>query len=328
MVDRLLRVAVVVGLGDGARRVVAQELLDRGAAAGLRRVADLLALGDRRAVDGGDELDRQVTLVADPDQLGDDRVPVQRAVPRRHAVVVGDVEVDQAITGGADRGQQVGLLDVHVERVERHAAVTADGVGQRQRLVAAVEEVGLEAVQRLQADPHADRLRVGLALLEGVDAPAPLVGGRAHRHGLADRGRHDRDDLAAEARDERQAVLDVGDARRARVRILVHEVARAHHQRHRAPALEPVVLQQPAHEVRVIALRLARDLDPVVAHAREPFDRALDRLRAHPVVHRHLDRHRSPPQRPSFPGFMMPSGSSAVFTLRNTSSAAPCCAAM
>ena len=74
------------------------------------------------------------------------------------------MEVGEPVARGADRAQQVGLLDVHVERVERHAAVAADLLGQRQRLLAAVEEVGLEAVQRLQRDPHADRLGVLLAV--------------------------------------------------------------------------------------------------------------------------------------------------------------------
>ena len=53
----------------------------------------------------GDELDRQVPLVADRLQLADDRVPVERAVAGRHAVVVGDVEVHEPVARGADRAR-------------------------------------------------------------------------------------------------------------------------------------------------------------------------------------------------------------------------------
>ncbi len=100
---RVLGVAVVVGLGHGAGRVVAQELLHRDAAAGLRGVTDLGAVGDDAAVHRGDELDGHVAVVADAGQLADDRVPVERAVARGHPVVVGDVEVGEAVARGADR---------------------------------------------------------------------------------------------------------------------------------------------------------------------------------------------------------------------------------
>ena len=165
VVDRLLRVAVVVGLGHGARRVVAQELLHPGAAAGLGRVADLgrseIALRSTR----GDELGRHVALVAD-------RLPARaRSRPsraRRGREACGCCRRRGSPRAGRRRArialEQVGFLDVHVERVEGHAAVAADRVGQRQRLLAAVQEVRLEAVERLQPDPHADRLGVRLAL--------------------------------------------------------------------------------------------------------------------------------------------------------------------
>ena len=194
-------------LGQRAGAVVAQELLHALARAGLRGVGDLRALGQRAAVDRGDELDRQVVVVADPDELLDERLPVDRALAGRHAVVVGDVEVDQPVAGVADRLAPVGLLHVHVEDVERDAAVAADGLGHRDGLVGAVDEVGLEAVERLDADAHADLLRVRLALLEALDAPAPLVLGRAHRDDLADRRGHDGEDLPPiEATSERQSL--------------------------------------------------------------------------------------------------------------------------
>ena len=96
----------------------------------------------------------------------DDRLPVERALARGHAVVVGDVEVGQVVAGVADGLPPVGLLDVHVEDVERDAAVAADLLRHRNRLVGAVDEVGLEAVERLDRDADADLLRVRLALLE------------------------------------------------------------------------------------------------------------------------------------------------------------------
>ena len=98
--------------------------------------------------------------------------------------------------------------------------------------------------------------------------------------------------------------------------VLVHEVAAAGHQRHRAPALDPVLVEQPLDVVGVVERRLAGDLDPVVAAAAEPGDRRLDRLGPHPVVHRHLERHRRPllsvPTSPSLPGFITSLGSSAA----------------
>src|SRR5215207_1059781 len=324
-VDRLLDLPVVVVLRQRAGPVVAQELLHPLARARIGGVGDLLAGGERRAVDGDDELDRQVVVVADPDQLAHELVPVDRALAARQTVVVGDVEVDQVVARVADRLGPVRLLDVHVEDVERHAAVAADVLGQRDGLVGAVEEVRLEAVERFEPDPHADLLRVRLALLEAVDGPLPLLLGRGHRDDLADRRGDDREDAAAEAGDERQAVLDVLHARHADVVVLVHEVAAARHERHRSPALEVVVVELPLDGVRVVERGLARDLDPVVAAAAEPGDRRLDRLGPHPVVHGHLHMGLLPSvYRPSLPGFMTSCGSSAVLICRIASSAAPC----
>ena len=63
-----------------------------------------------------------------------------------------------------------------MERVEGDAAVAAHRVGERQRLLAAVEEVGLEPVQRLQGDPYADGLRVLLAALDDCAADPAVPG--------------------------------------------------------------------------------------------------------------------------------------------------------
>src|SRR4029077_14507638 len=103
-----------------------------------------------------------------------------------------------------------------------------------------------------------------------------------------------------------------------------------------APALEVVLRKQLLDLAGVIGRRLARDLDGVVAEAREPRQRRLDRFRPHPVVHRqfqcHLTLHSNVQflhgQSPSFPGFNKPLGSRASLIRRSTSRPAPCCAGM
>ena len=58
-----------------------------------------------------------------------------------------------------------------------HSGPTA--FGERQRLVVAVEEVGLEPVERLDREPDAFLLPVLVALLQALDRPLPLLLGRA-----------------------------------------------------------------------------------------------------------------------------------------------------
>src|SRR5690242_15802975 len=98
-VDGILDVLVVVVLGQRAGAVVAQELLHALAGAGLGGVGDLPPGRQRRAVDRHHELDRQVVVVADPAQLADELLPLDRPLAARHAVVVGHVEVDEVIAG-------------------------------------------------------------------------------------------------------------------------------------------------------------------------------------------------------------------------------------
>ena len=193
---------------------------------------------------GDDELHRQVVVVADLAELADDLLPVDRPLAAGHAVVVGDVEVDEQVAGVPDRLRPVGLLDVHVEDVERDAAVAADVLGHRDGLVGAVDEVGLEAVERLDADPHADLLRVRLALLEpstahrhsssgdAIGTPLPTVEGTTVRIFPP-----------IEATSESQS-LTYWTLAMPHVVVLVHEVAAAGHERHRAPALEAVAVEQ------------------------------------------------------------------------------------
>ena len=131
------------------------------------------------------------------------------------------MEVDELVAGRSDRGGPVRFLDVHVEDVEADAAIAADVLREGERLVTAVQEVRLEAVQRLETESDALLLGVVLALLEAVDRPAPLVLGRAHRRDLPDRRGHDGEDLAAELLDHVDRVLHVLDAAHAHVLVLV-----------------------------------------------------------------------------------------------------------
>ena len=82
-----------------------------------------------------------------------DRLPVDVIVARRAAVAAAGVEVGERFAGFADRFALVLLLDVHVERVEVELQrFAADVLDHLQTLVAGVDEVGLEAVQRFEAN--------------------------------------------------------------------------------------------------------------------------------------------------------------------------------
>ena len=214
----------------------------------------------------------------------DDGAEVQRAHARCEAVVVGDVDVVDAALALAEGAEDVAFLDVHVEQVQAHAAVRADRIGQGERLVAAVDEIGLEAVQRLDGDADAGLLGVRIDLLDAFDQPLPFLVGRAVGHHLADRGRHHRDDLAVELLGQRDHALHVVDGLLALRDVLGGEVALAQRQRDRAPALAAVVGQELAHFLRVVLVGLARDLERVDAGLAHALDRALDGFGAHPVV--------------------------------------------
>ena len=114
------------------------------------RVPDLPSLGDAAAVDSGDELDREVAVVADVLEGPHEQLPVDRSLAGRHAVVVRDVEIDQLVAGVADGRGPISFLDVHVEDVQADPAVASDILGECERLIATVEEVRLEAVEWLE----------------------------------------------------------------------------------------------------------------------------------------------------------------------------------
>ena len=76
----------------------------------------------------------------------------------RAAVAAARVEVAEVLAGLDDRRGLVLLLDVHVERVEvQHDVLRADGLDEGKALVRGVEEVGLKAVQRLDAQRDVPR---------------------------------------------------------------------------------------------------------------------------------------------------------------------------
>ena len=165
----------------------------------------------RRAVDGGDELDRQVAVVADPPQLARRSRP-SRA--RRARAACGCCRRRGSRRGGRPRrGSRPSrsASSMFMWNTSRQTPQSPPTVlGQRERLLAAVQEVGLEAVERLEADPDADRLGVRLALLEASTAQRHSSLGRAPSATILPTvDGHDREDLAAELGDERQAVLDV-----------------------------------------------------------------------------------------------------------------------
>ena len=80
----------------------------------------------------------------------------------RAPVAAARVEVAQRLAGLDDCRSLILFLDVHVERVEvQDDILRADGLDEREPLVGGVEEVGLEAVQRLDAEGDALRRCVG-----------------------------------------------------------------------------------------------------------------------------------------------------------------------
>src|SRR5260370_4767372 len=199
MGGRVLDIAVVILLWDGAGTVVAHALDQPFRGLDFGRVTDLLASRAGSSVHRDSELNCQVVVIACGVHGLHRLLPVDRAFARRHAVVVGYVDVVQlaGVAGGLERFGPVVLFDVHMEEVEAHAAVAANLVGELERLVVPVDEVGLEPVERLDGDLHADLLGVLLAFLDAVDRPFPFLLDRAHRGGLTTHGTHHASHLPA-----------------------------------------------------------------------------------------------------------------------------------
>ena len=126
---------------------------------------------------GGEGFDDDLLLVADLLEGGDDGLPVERVVARGAAVRAAGVEVAEVLAGLEDGGGLVLLLDVHVERVEVELHVReVDGLDEAEALVAGVEEVGLEAVQRLDVELDALLLGVLAEDLEVLDDELEVLG--------------------------------------------------------------------------------------------------------------------------------------------------------
>ncbi len=67
----------------------------------------------------------------------------------------------EARTGDAQRGAEVFLLDVHLERVKENSDVgMPDLVDQADCVRGRIQEGGVEARQRLNGNPHVQALRI------------------------------------------------------------------------------------------------------------------------------------------------------------------------
>ncbi len=238
----------------------------------------------------------KVKAMAEPDEEWRWAVEGLKAV-REHAsaegVTIAVEPLNRFETNFINRHDQALLLAQEVG-----PDVVADLLGEQQRLVVAVDEVRLEAVQRLDRDPHALCLRVLADGPQALDRPPPLLLRGGHLLHLADLGRDDAHVAAlavAQLLDHRDAAPQVVDRALAHGRIRVDEVAPGEHERDRPDADDAVVGEHLPDGGRPRGVRgeldgVVRDLDAVVAVPGQPPDRRLHRLRAHPVVHRHLHR--------------------------------------
>ena len=79
--------------------------------------------GGAGGVGQGQEFARHPAGVVHDIQRAQVAAEMQVPAPRRLAVGIGDVEVEQMFTGAADAEGDVGLFDVHVEGIEQQAQV-------------------------------------------------------------------------------------------------------------------------------------------------------------------------------------------------------------
>src|SRR5207244_7936329 len=102
---------------------------------------------------GGERFDHDVAVVLDRLERRSDRLPVDVIVAGRAAVAAAGVEMAEQFARLADRGPLEFLLDIHVERIEvQLERLGTDVLDELEALVAGVEKVGLETVERLDAD--------------------------------------------------------------------------------------------------------------------------------------------------------------------------------
>src|SRR5215210_2318294 len=116
---------------------------------------DAQSVGERRRDDRrGERLEDDRPLIVDLGEGAKERGEVHVAGAKVAAVALADVHVAQPVAGGEHRADHVGLLDVHVVRVEMDVHVgTVDLVHEAERLAGRVEQVGLEPVAQLEPEP-------------------------------------------------------------------------------------------------------------------------------------------------------------------------------
>src|SRR5688572_24769974 len=140
---RLLLFEELLQIGEALDRDLIPGRLDP--APDRRGTGDHLHIGRKR-------LDHDIALVANVVQRLHNRLPINVVTARSATVAATRVEVSQMFASFPDRLSLILLLDVHVERVEvQFDCRAADRLEQLQSLVTGVEEVGLKAIERLDA---------------------------------------------------------------------------------------------------------------------------------------------------------------------------------
>ena len=232
-------------------------------------------VGARRVAGDDEHFRHDPPVVADFGQAATDLRPGYVAGPGNAAVVVGHVEMNEVIARSHDGGGDVLLLHVHVEGVEQDPDAGGSGVRrERRRLRGGVHQVGLEAVDRLDAQRHVVAFQVGVERREGLRRPLRPFGpvGRIED---APRRVHDTGETSGPHGGRRphrpSQVLEAGGAHLGVGRGdvgLARQAVRAGH-------LETVVLRQSTERIRLLVGHAEhRDLDTVEA---EVGHRAEDR---------------------------------------------------
>src|ERR1043166_1931846 len=140
------------------------------------------------------------------------------------------MKIHQALPGLADGAQRISLLDVDVESIQYNPHMgSTDRVRKRESLVAPVDEIGLEAIDRLDPPLPLQALsRLG-ATLQSFPPPGPFLLPVRERDRLAHRARYHAKELAAQFVDHLQAVVDVLNRAFAHRRVRADQVPTIRH---------------------------------------------------------------------------------------------------
>src|SRR5437588_8007201 len=134
---------------------------------------------------GSERFDHDVALVLDRLESRSDRLPVDVIVAGRAAVAAAGVEMAEQFARLADGRPLEFFLDVHVERVEvQLERVGTDVLDELEALVAGVEKVGLETVERLNANLASAVLSIVGQLLQIRYHQRPLLFLLRRLHGV------------------------------------------------------------------------------------------------------------------------------------------------